>query len=568
MKNYSCIAIGINRYHYLQPLSYATADAQAIQMFLLEEAQIPSQQCLLLTDNSAWVEDKSTYPTRENIINWLSDQQLSRLQKKSSTLWFFFSGYGVNFDNEDYLMPIDGNPMDIPQTGIKIRSLFEWLNYSGSNILVILDFNRSSGIMEGNPVGQQTLHLAREMEISAVLSTSSEEFSHEAAALGHGIFTAALLEALRYYQENINLVYLDEYLRDRLPELSEHYWRPVQNPVTISPTLAASQKPILPSSVTTSHSKPLKSSTKIMGWEQAEERNLNAPLATYTPINLPMIEHSGEELLVTSQQEETPWLKWLLWGGSVMAVSMLILKLLGIEDTNQTKKPEIIGESLESPTPSPAQAVDPVLDLTAEELDKSLSSSNSYLRFLQASDFNRAIGEAKKVNSNESSYQQAQTNISRWSQVILDIANGRAAAGDYNGAIAAARLIPQDQFSVYTVAQVAIERWETKIIQQRRSQSLIQAAKTIIDPAQASSYNQAIMILRQVTPDEAGYDQAQELINQWSEEIYFIASSRAVRGDFPLAIETAKLVPADTSSYQKALSSISRWQQLIPSLNY
>ncbi|MBR8828327.1 MAG: caspase family protein [Gomphosphaeria aponina SAG 52.96 = DSM 107014] len=563
MKNYKYITIGINQYHCLQPLSYATADAMAIHLFLVEEAGVAPEQCLLLSDTSAWVEDKSTYPSRSNILKWLdvfNYQHPHLLPQKHSTLWFFFSGYGVNYNGEDYLMPIDGNPTDIVGTGIQVRSLFEALkSFGDTNILVFLDFNRSSGMTGGQPVGKQTLDLAREMEIAAVLSTSKDEFSHEAAALGHGIFTAALLEAFRYYQENINLAYLDEYLRDRIPELSEHYWRPVQNPVIISPTLAASQSPILPLGSVNSMSTLINNTIPIQEWHEARREENNAQLTTFPHATFPTIDNLEAGRFIYEVEPKTPWLKWLLWGGSVTLFCLLILKFLGFENIRKTTKPEVKTTEENSIT-SPPNAY-ALLEETTDEYQKLLSSSKSSLRFLQASNFNRAIGEAQKIKSDDPLYQQAQSNIARWSQVILDIANGRAAVGNYTGAIAAAKLVPKEQFSAYTQAQVAIERWKIKAFEQRRTQHLIEAATKLLQPNQASSYNRAIMMLRQVTPQEVGYDQVQELINQWSEQIYLIANSRAARGDFELAIETVKLVPTDTSSGAAAMNSSVRWQQ-------
>jgi uncharacterized caspase-like protein len=43
------------------------------------------------------------------------------------------------------------------------------------------------------------------MGIALVLSSQLDQFSHEAAALGNGLFTAALLEALRYYHTDTTL---------------------------------------------------------------------------------------------------------------------------------------------------------------------------------------------------------------------------------------------------------------------------------------------------------------------------------------------------------------------------
>ncbi|NES19045.1 MAG: peptidase C14, partial [Symploca sp. SIO3E6] len=64
MTNHACVAVGINRYQFLRPLSYGQADAQALQQLLVWQANLPSEQCLLLTDSSTLVANHSTYPSR------------------------------------------------------------------------------------------------------------------------------------------------------------------------------------------------------------------------------------------------------------------------------------------------------------------------------------------------------------------------------------------------------------------------------------------------------------------------------------------------------------------------
>ncbi|NEP85324.1 MAG: hypothetical protein F6K39_48915 [Okeania sp. SIO3B3] len=52
MKNYACIAIGINQYEFIQLLSYPKQDAEALHSFLLNETNFSAEQCLLLTDSN------------------------------------------------------------------------------------------------------------------------------------------------------------------------------------------------------------------------------------------------------------------------------------------------------------------------------------------------------------------------------------------------------------------------------------------------------------------------------------------------------------------------------------
>ncbi|MEM1311758.1 MAG: peptidase C14, partial [Cyanobacteria bacterium P01_H01_bin.153] len=164
--------------------------------------------------------------------------------------------------------------------------------------------------------------------------------------------------------------------------------------------------------------------------------------------------------------------------------------------------------------------------------------------------------EARQVPPEDPYYEQAQADIRRWGRVILDLAEGRAASGDIGGAIAAARLVPEDQPELNTLAQQRIQTWEQRI----GNQTLIQQAQNSLLPGQASSYNNAIEALRQIQPDQPGYADARERIRQWSEDILAIARARAAQGDLGGAIGAARLVPEDSDAYGPAQEEIQRWQ--------
>jgi uncharacterized caspase-like protein len=227
------IAIGINQYQHFQPLSYAQHDAQVLRNFLVSEAGFASDHALLLTDISPAVAQGATFPSRANLQSGIT-QVCQQLQDKDS-LWCFFSGYGVRFEGQDYLMPIEGDPTQAATTGIAIAKLFSLLQAAATdNILLILDMNRSQSTVAGESVGEQTIALARESGIPTILSCQPGQFSQETLALRQGLFTAALIEGLRY-QGCRTIEHLVQFLSDRLPELSEHHWRPPQHPLAIVP---------------------------------------------------------------------------------------------------------------------------------------------------------------------------------------------------------------------------------------------------------------------------------------------------------------------------------------------
>jgi len=649
MANYACVAIGINRYQFLPPLNYGQADAQALWQFLVQQENGSSQDYLVLTDHSPLIDRQSTYPNQENIWYWLDGtRHPSPMNHKTSTSkpwrWFFFSGYGVCWQQADYLMPIDGNPQDIPRTGIPMRSLLSSLQPQGDeNLLVLLDINRSPGLQGGEPVGAETIELARQMGITLILSSQLGQFSHEATALRNGLFSAALLEALRYYQTDLTLANLEQYLRDRLPELSQHHWRPIQTPLIIIPSEAIRHQLILPISSTEADKEKTATpiASTVASGDQTNGKSAYRDTSTDNghgatssvsryPVAIPDKQqtHSLIPTDVDDQSDSvtalipTPsfpseddnptdrtWKQWLMQGGGLILVLVLMLvtlKMLNrqtgtnlqiiqpVTDTQPTGDAETEGSvtqtpiadetgSSAEPTPAPLpvspvassltpasenkpqeQSLDtpPPSDPESMEMNQRiLAQAKGRIQPNQASLFSQAIAQAQKIQPGEPLYDEAQQDIQRWSQVILDLAEGRAKQGNFTSAIAAAKLVPSTDPAIYNRAQSAIKTWQTQAKQQQQNQAIIQAAKQQLRRNQASSYNQAINTLRKVPVGQPGYGQAQQLINQWSRQIYLIANSRAWRGQWSLARETAALVPANTPSYQAAQQAIARWQK-------
>ncbi len=625
MTQYTCISIGINSYYNFQPLSYAIADAQGLVQCLEDHDNLADEQSLLMTDNSPRLGNYSTYPNRENILNWLANgysQTTATSLNPSSVLWFFFSGYGLHYQGEDYLIPIDGEPQDLVNTGISMRSLFTLLQQQGAGkIVVILDINRSPGMLGEIGVGEQTVDLAGKMGIACILSAEPHQVSHEAASLGHGIFTSALLEALKYYRRDLTLHNLKEYLKERLPELSEHHWRPVQNPILVLPILEAAQTPVLPALVSAGitwsnlSQLPLENSTNYLNGSSVTELSSVAVATngtahtTYTEVqNTLLLEENNAsnngnsasiltELTINNdlplQELENgidqpdiprakrqfsvknltnqPWHnllnKQILTKG-MGGIIIFILALFGLNQAiNQFKTSNPVIS--DTPTDSQNNPEIPTPETTIEaNLPQGDSVGKEYLKEAkavfqndQASNFSRAIDQVRKVPENDPYYAQAQAAIYRWSQNIWDIAQSRADQGNFTSAIAAAKLIATDQTQLYTEAQNSIKEWEQKITKQTNNNQLLEKAKSLINSRQASSYIKAMQIIEKIGTGETGDQEARKLREQWSRQVYLIANSRASRGQFQLAIKTALLVPEDTPSYQNAQKAIARWKQ-------
>ncbi|WP_319422569.1 hypothetical protein [Pleurocapsa sp. FMAR1] len=198
-------------------------------------------------------------------------------------------------------------------------------------------------------------------------------------------------------------------------------------------------------------------------------------------------------------------------------------------------------------------------DLNSQQADYLPDSNRMYLKNNQASSFNKAISQAKEIQSDSPFFQQAQADITRWSKVILDIAYGRASEGDLSGAIAAAKLAPQNDSSTKLIAQKATEAvqiWQSRAQKQNLYQNYLAQAKSTIKPGQASSYNKAIGILQKINPEVEQYSEAQDLIEQWNEQIYLIADRRAKDGNLKQAAAAAALLSENSPYYEEA----KKWQ--------
>ncbi|TAG59538.1 MAG: peptidase C14 [Oscillatoriales cyanobacterium] len=602
MKHHACIAIGINQYQLLQPLSYAQEDAEALYGFLTEEAGFAPDGCLLMTDSSPSLWGQSTYPNRENILK-LTESLCAEHLQHGDLLWCFFSGYGVSYEGKDYLMPVDGNPADIQGTGIPVELLLNTLkNAPTETVLVLVDMNRSQTVKAGETIGTQTAELARELEIPTVLSCRPNQVSRETSALRQGFFTTALLEGLRSGQ-CMTLKGLDRFLSDRLPELCDHHLRPKQEPLMVVNPPGKAHLVILPDAagvptsalagrngnMTVAMADGIDRPQMAVATAQMEvpEATRNAVDASVerTPVSQPNAVRRGSggggDRPNSQQPEDTDnggsdksFLQQLiLWSGA----TALVL-LFGVFLTNRSI---FIGQQ-EGDSRSPAEnaqnpgtqksagggvaqnqprAVQAATDSKQPPSSQQVwAEAKTFLKDGSASSFNRAVVKARTIPPSDPLYPQAQQDIERWSLVILDIANGRAARGNFSGAIGAAKLMPDVNQAVYNQSKQAIVQWEELSKEQDVNAALLSAAASQIKRGAASSYSKGIQQANKIQPGQPKHEEAQQLIGEWSGAILKIAQLRASQGKLKEAVEAASLVPSGTKSYEPAQKAIANWK--------
>jgi len=240
------IVIGINQYRFLQPLKYAKRDAEAMHSFLTQEAKF--DRIFLFTDDSSPVRGKPTDPSENNLRRALREIFKEPFMKDGDNFWFFFSGHGIPHKGQDYLMPLDGDPEDIENTGISTNTITNYLRSCGAdNAVMILDACRSGGKKSGEGIGRQTEAKARQTGVISLFSCSPDQYSYELEAIEQGAFTYALLEGLGIRGRCATVERLNQYLEHRVTELvSQHLQRARQIPYTIAEPLNRSHLILMP----------------------------------------------------------------------------------------------------------------------------------------------------------------------------------------------------------------------------------------------------------------------------------------------------------------------------------
>ncbi|MEA5566322.1 caspase family protein [Anabaena sp. UHCC 0399] len=561
MANYWAIAIGINQYQLFQPLSCAQADAESLKDFLVQQAGFLHQRCLLMSDTSPPIGDRSTYPTKENILLLLEDLAAACWQPQDN-IWLFFSGYGVNYEGRDYLMPVDADPKRVPETGIELRSLMQSLQLANLNVLLLFDINRAFGAGGDTPVGQETLELAQELQLATIFSCQPEQFAQESRELGHGIFTAALLAALRSGY-GISLADLEKHLSIITPELSQHYWRPTQNPVAVIPSTPPA---ILPPVETTTHTLQFRAAIPSTFIPNTLEPTAAEPIifpeenfavALASP---PLGEFSSHTVANSYPMN--------IWGEAQSAETAIKDRSQPLSFSNLTFNEQQFSHldpdsntreqyfTQSSPPLPPDEEMGGRFIPNSPQpyisrLPENKPDSSLWRQFIVWGGGTMLVvtlitvvllrNQARVLQAREIS----STSANHETPVIKTASNSQSPP----------TILPLNPPKNQSTAQIAPISES-----QKRNQALLDLAKKSLRQTQASDLNLAIATAKKIKPGEPLYDQAQENIKIWSRMILDLAEGRAKQKQYSNAIAAAQLIPKDETLYPKAQAAITQWR--------
>jgi hypothetical protein len=237
-KNAYAIVIGIESYRQKIPKAdFAAHDANIISEYLTKTMGYPEENVITLINDRALKSDIEKYFDR-----WLSNNV-----EENGRVFIYYSGHGApNTKNGDaYLVPYDGDPTFIAETGYPIARLYESLGkLKAKEIIVVLDSCFSGGggrsvLAKGAKPLVITINTPNIQKNITVMSASSgDQISSAYEEKSHGLFTYFLLKGIK----NENVVKPDggiaisdlfSYLKPQVKRIARKHYNNEQTPQLI-----------------------------------------------------------------------------------------------------------------------------------------------------------------------------------------------------------------------------------------------------------------------------------------------------------------------------------------------
>lgn len=234
--------VGINQYkNPSMTLNYALADAKDFAETIASKGNHLFSEVKLyqIYDEQA---------TRKNILDQLV--AIAAVAKPEDVFIFYYAGHGSMLNDKFYFIPTDITRLYEEETlqreAIYAGEMQEILqNIKALKQVMVIDACHSGAsaemlAMRGGGEEKAIAQLSRSAGVHILASAGSEQTAGEFKTLGHGIFTYALLNALKGEADGspkdgkVTVYELKSYLDDKVPELTNLYKNTTQYPHTFS----------------------------------------------------------------------------------------------------------------------------------------------------------------------------------------------------------------------------------------------------------------------------------------------------------------------------------------------
>jgi len=233
-QNAYAIVIGVEKYRQKLPKAdYADNDARIMAEYLTKVMGYPEENIVMLINDHAAKSDFEKY-----LGKWLPNNV-----EKDSSVFIYYSGHGApNPKTGDaYLVPYDGDPSFIEETGYPLKRLYAKLDkLPAREIIVVLDscFSGAGGrsvLAKGaRPLvmnmDKQMFHSDR---IAVLSAAAGNQISSTYEEKGHGLFTYFLLKGIKEGNYEIGTLY--NYLKPQVERIARKTYNNEQTPQLIAP---------------------------------------------------------------------------------------------------------------------------------------------------------------------------------------------------------------------------------------------------------------------------------------------------------------------------------------------
>ena len=215
------VIVGIENYLDLPAATYAERDAAAARRFI-SALGIPERNLTVLTGTRA-----TKTGMEKTLEAWLPNNV-----SEKSRVFFYYSGHGApdTKTGDAYLVPSDGDPQYLAQTGYPLKRLYSKLGQlKVKSVLVVLDscFSGAGGrsvLAKGTRplVGKVDVALQSEGNISVISASAGDQISGSNEDAGYGLFTYNFLQGLNGAAKDVHgqvtLKSLYSYLKPRVED--------------------------------------------------------------------------------------------------------------------------------------------------------------------------------------------------------------------------------------------------------------------------------------------------------------------------------------------------------------
>ncbi len=200
------IAIGIERYREALPRAdFAADDARLFAEYAKRVLGVPEDGVALLLDDRA---------TRGDFVKYL-ERWLPNRVAAGDEVYIYFSGHGAPEpkSSDAYLVPFDGDPAYLSETGYSLKHFYSQLGkLPAAKVTVVMDscFSGAGGrsvVASGARPLVQVKGPEIPGKLTVISASSGEQISNSYKEKGHGLFTYFFLKGLKDKGSDLKAVF-------------------------------------------------------------------------------------------------------------------------------------------------------------------------------------------------------------------------------------------------------------------------------------------------------------------------------------------------------------------------